>query len=485
MSPYNALSVPPLLEVQPSAVSTKAKPVNNFTFKLGLTTLIATVVYLPNLSQAAHSFDLKFPSQTTQEKDRDTGLLPKIVGLFPAPLKKLANLSSVSPAAPNQDLFLTAKAQLNKSYSDYAVIADELKLLAAANVEVSIFPSDSMPFGKSSLKIHGVNPGDTINHIAQQYQVSPEELIQLNKIKNSDMILIDQELIIPHKISNSSKPNTSLPASEPLNTANLKLEKPNTTRKIASTKLSNKILGQNLGIGGQRPTKKIAKLDEDPYIAGLRADIEKLRAEYRQQRQQQQTSAPIRKNVSEVNTGLGSQLSLNSDLSAKVQRTDDIATPPSSSQNVKPDLFAENSVALQLPPLPASEEYLPSGFDGYAWPAKGVLTSGYGWRWGRLHGGIDIAAPVGTPILAAASGEVISSGWNNGGYGNLIELKHLDGSKTRYAHNNRLLVSAGQKVTKGEQIAEMGSTGYSTGSHLHFEIHLQSQGATDPLAFLN
>ena len=101
-----------------------------------------------------------------------------------------------------------------------------------------------------------------------------------------------------------------------------------------------------------------------------------------------------------------------------------------------------------------------------------------------MHQGIDIAAPFGTPIVAAASGEVISVGWLSG-YGNLVKLKHLDGSITLYAHNNRNLVSHGQKVAQGEQIAEMGSTGHSTGPHLHFEIHSPNQEILNPLALLS
>jgi murein DD-endopeptidase MepM/ murein hydrolase activator NlpD len=93
-------------------------------------------------------------------------------------------------------------------------------------------------------------------------------------------------------------------------------------------------------------------------------------------------------------------------------------------------------------------------------------TSGYGWRWGRMHRGIDIAGPVGTPIMAAASGVVVRSGWNSGGYGNLVDIRHADGSMTRYAHNSRLLVREGQQVRQGQQIAEMGSTGFSTGPHV-------------------
>lgn len=145
------------------------------------------------------------------------------------------------------------------------------------------------------------------------------------------------------------------------------------------------------------------------------------------------------------------------------------------------------SIAPKLPPLSSPEQYLPASpaeFDGYIWPARGTFTSGFGWRWGRPHKGIDIAAPIGTPIMAAASGEVIFAGWNSGGYGNLVKLKHPNGSVTFYAHNHRIMVRRGQKVEQGQQIAQMGSTGFSTGSHLHFEIRPNGQAAANPIAYL-
>lgn len=123
-------------------------------------------------------------------------------------------------------------------------------------------------------------------------------------------------------------------------------------------------------------------------------------------------------------------------------------------------------------------------FAGYIWPARGILSSGYGWRWGRMHRGIDIAGPVGTPILAAAPGVVVTAGWNSGGYGNLVEIQHPNGSLTLYAHNNRILVRPGERVQQGQIVAEMGSTGRSTGPHLHFEVHPRGNGAVNPIAYL-
>lgn len=154
---------------------------------------------------------------------------------------------------------------------------------------------------------------------------------------------------------------------------------------------------------------------------------------------------------------------------------------------VSPSMPVGQTVSPSMPMMPSANEFLPEAprlSNGYIWPTRGTLTSGYGWRWGRMHRGVDIAGPVGTPIVAAAPGVVARSGWNSGGYGNLVDIRHADGSLTRYAHNSRLLVREGQQVSQGQQIAEMGSTGYSTGPHLHFEVHLPSNGAVNPMAYL-
>jgi murein DD-endopeptidase MepM/ murein hydrolase activator NlpD len=166
-----------------------------------------------------------------------------------------------------------------------------------------------------------------------------------------------------------------------------------------------------------------------------------------------------------------------------------VATAPSS---IEPSgsiqSFGVRQVSPELPPLGAVDTYLPkpnaAPLKGYIWPAKGVLTSGYGYRWGRMHKGIDVAAPIGTPIVAAAPGVVVRAGWNSGGYGKLVDIKHADGTLTRYAHNNRILVQAGQQVEQGQRISEMGSTGFSTGPHLHFELHPGGKGAVNPIALL-
>ena len=100
-----------------------------------------------------------------------------------------------------------------------------------------------------------------------------------------------------------------------------------------------------------------------------------------------------------------------------------------------------------------------------------TLTSNFGYRWGRLHAGIDMGAPTGTPIYASDGGTVTRAGWYSG-YGLCVDISHGDGKETRYGHCSKLLVNVGDKVYQGQEICLVGNTGHSFGSHLHFEIHL-------------
>lgn len=116
-------------------------------------------------------------------------------------------------------------------------------------------------------------------------------------------------------------------------------------------------------------------------------------------------------------------------------------------------------------------------------PVSGVLTSGFGSRWGTVHKGIDLGAPAGTPVHASDGGVVTFAGWNNGGYGYLVKISHENGLETYYAHNSKVAVSAGDRVYQGQVIAYVGSTGDSTGNHLHFEVR-ENGFAKNPYTYL-
>ncbi len=121
---------------------------------------------------------------------------------------------------------------------------------------------------------------------------------------------------------------------------------------------------------------------------------------------------------------------------------------------------------------------------GFIWPISGVVTSEFGPRWGGFHPGIDIAGPDGGAIVAAMSGTVIYAQFNDGGYGNMTIIDHGGGYATAYAHQSRLGVSVGQKVSQGQVIGYEGSTGFSTGPHVHFEIRVDGT-AQNPRNFLS
>jgi murein DD-endopeptidase MepM/ murein hydrolase activator NlpD len=119
---------------------------------------------------------------------------------------------------------------------------------------------------------------------------------------------------------------------------------------------------------------------------------------------------------------------------------------------------------------------------GLIWPVQGPVVSPFGMRWGRLHAGIDIAAPSGTPIHAAAAGRVIYAGWMSG-YGNLTVIDHGRGLATAYGHQSALAAGNGQTVSQGQIIGYVGCTGHCFGPHLHFEVRVNGQ-PVDPLGYL-
>ncbi|AGY59991.1 peptidoglycan DD-metalloendopeptidase family protein [Gloeobacter kilaueensis] len=125
----------------------------------------------------------------------------------------------------------------------------------------------------------------------------------------------------------------------------------------------------------------------------------------------------------------------------------------------------------------------PTNGHGYTWPVQGYVGSPYGWRGGRMHEGIDIVGPMGSPVVAARTGVVVYAGWMSGGFGNAVDIRHEDGIVSRYAHLSRVTAQPGQSIEAGQTLGARGCTGRCTGPHLHFEIH-QGGRAVNPLPFL-
>jgi murein DD-endopeptidase MepM/ murein hydrolase activator NlpD len=160
----------------------------------------------------------------------------------------------------------------------------------------------------------------------------------------------------------------------------------------------------------------------------------------------------------------------------------DVRSSKAQAQEDLDDLQAESAaLAAQIRGSSGGSSGDGSSSSGFIWPVNGVVTSGFGWRWGRMHEGLDIAAPTGTSIRAAAGGTVIYAGYM-GGYGNIVIIDHGNGLSTAYAHQSAIYISSGS-VSQGTVIGAVGSTGNSTGPHLHFEVRVNGS-AVDPMGYL-
>ncbi len=402
------------------------------------------------------------------------------------------------------------------SEADTAVVSMQVATNAASAVEVQTQSS-------AAQTSYQIRPGDTLNRIAREYGVTREQLISANNISNPNVIWAGATLIIPGNVDtleSASPKEAEIPVevAASRNVSNL-IERPaQDLREAEETSVATEVaaIQQRSSAPTANSYDSGTSRDISPYAARLLEEIREMRSRQAEQAVPDEDIASEEDVKAETGTQIAAIAPAQMEYAAPQPAatvTDEPVNPEFERQNQLEDRTAEDSdtdsqliaaapvgsesyaplaqpvsgqmVSPELPSLPGAEEYLPEAIsNGYIWPAQGVLTSGYGWRWGRMHKGIDVAAPVGTPIYAAASGVVERSGWNSGGYGNLVDIRHPDGSLTRYAHNSRLLVSVGQRVRQGEQIAEMGSTGYSTGPHVHFEIHPPNQGATNPMAYL-
>lgn len=146
------------------------------------------------------------------------------------------------------------------------------------------------------------------------------------------------------------------------------------------------------------------------------------------------------------------------------------------------------SLAAEAPPAPSvgapsAVSVGASGSSGFAWPIRGAITSGYGPRWGRMHEGIDIDCVTGNPIGASRAGRVVTAAYDGSGYGYHVIIDHGGGFASLYAHMSELYVGAGDSLAQGETVGACGSTGASTGDHVHFEIRVNG-APQDPLRYL-
>ena len=161
----------------------------------------------------------------------------------------------------------------------------------------------------------------------------------------------------------------------------------------------------------------------------------------------------------------------------------ELTVPPPGAPQARVESRAGHRSSLAQIPRAGSHALDPAwGGEPLAWPVRGVIISGFGTRDREHHDGLDLACPEGTPVFAAAEGDVLFAGEQRG-YGNLVLIRHAQGLITVYAHNSDNLVEQGDHVLRGEPIARVGRTGNATGPHLHFEVRVGAR-PRDPLGFL-
>ena len=173
---------------------------------------------------------------------------------------------------------------------------------------------------------------------------------------------------------------------------------------------------------------------------------------------------------------------------ARARKLHDLQATRDSEQEFVSEVDALSAASAAITAKIQAAQSSPSAYSaspsasGLVWPVSGPVTSPFGMRWGRMHEGIDIGVPYGTPIHAAAAGTVIYCGWEEG-YGNLVVIDHGGNLATAYGHQSAIAVTCGQAVQQGDVIGYVGCTGHCTGPHLHFEVRIGGN-PVDPLGYL-
>jgi murein DD-endopeptidase MepM/ murein hydrolase activator NlpD len=293
--------------------------------------------------------------------------------------------------------------------------------------------------------------------IANSLSISRDRLARLRKQLAYSRKILTARIIAVYK---QGEPNIIQVALSSRGFADM-VERTTYMERIASQ--DHKIITKVTRLKGQT-TKETVKL------AGLEREASRLVAQVRRQRDEVASAkGTLAAQRNELGAAVGSRKNKLAAVSKSLRRDrEDLAAMQASNGSVVGAL--DNSAPIKR------------GSGQLIWPVNGQITSPFGGRWGRLHGALDIAVPTGTAVRASDSGTVRIAGWV-GGYGNYVCVQHSSSMSTCYAHNDRLLVSVGQSVRKGQPVAASGNTGNSTGPHLHFEVRINGI-QVDPMGYL-
>jgi murein DD-endopeptidase MepM/ murein hydrolase activator NlpD len=299
--------------------------------------------------------------------------------------------------------------------------------------------------------IYKVQPNDTLSRVANLYQVPQDEIAKASGLLTPDYLRIEQPLVIPGDVKS--------------------LLTHREEKTIQDLTLKRDLLRQRL----QLTDKSISDLNSlktlPPILTAkswssrfhFQADHIPAELAILPQSEARMTTVELFQLTRDVET-LDSWLSRHEQVVASTRLQGVPVNPPDPASSSIPTSTDNSSVMI--------------------WPTEGTISSGFGWRWGKVHKGIDIASSVGTPVWAAASGVVEFAGWDDSGYGNMIDIRHPDGFLTRYAHLSDIYAQQGSVVNQSQVIGAVGNTGNSTGPHLHFEIIPLSGVAVNPIYYL-
>lgn len=381
---------------------------------------------------------------------------------------------------------------------------------ATAEAEVLLVDDGATP------RIHTVRSGDTIERIAAIYGVTQAGIIQLNRLSNPGWLRVGQELEIPSLAVVAAEPEPTpspspaavatpepTPIPDPTPEAILEpaldpvpelvetpdpvdLAAPNAEAEDLSLEPDPLPAVQGPAVEAQADPIETpsAELDPDqPDAAPTPAMLPDPEPPV--------TAADFKQEPDPVNPVEGATHTVRAGETLRVIAARyGVSQQAIAQANLMPNPnVLQAGQQLRIPGanqvLPAPEAPPQAASTGrFVWPVEGRVTSGFGWRRGRIHAGVDIPGPVGSPIVAVMEGEVIFAAFGRDGYGNRVDIRHPNGLVTRYAHGHQIYVSAGQWVQQGQVIMSRGNTGWSTGPHLHFEVRPGGGAAVDPMPYL-
>ncbi len=312
--------------------------------------------------------------------------------------------------------------------------------------------------------IYSVKPGDTLEDIANRYRVPQQRIIEATPLDRPEYLRIGQRLLIPGDVGELIRRENEMLARREAEERRRQEEE---AQRQAEAQARLQAEQQRRAQQMQQERQALLAGGSLVHTVGAGDTIERIAARY----------GVTQRSIIQANNlrnphwlRIGQRLTIPSPGRQP--------PPPAPVRRARSQPQARPAPAAPPPALP------PARSSGFIWPVAGQITSGFGYRRGRFHAGVDIPGPVGSPIVAVQEGVVIFAGNAGDGYGNRVDIRHPNGIVTRYAHGHQIYVSKGQYVQQGQVIMSRGNTGRSTGPHLHFEVRPGGGAPVDPRPYL-